>query len=201
MAGLSPNAILADVSYGLDLLSSLNGALDVVGIYDGATQLFAQARPMKASIREEKRVMQHPLETGAIRSDHSIINPVEITIPVIVSAQYYVTTYQQIKNAFINDTLLTIKTMVNVYNNMIISALPHEEDPEVYSAVLIGLRFTQVLYDTANLPGAIDANYAPVSPQDQNAVNSGLQSGIALVNTALNSARSVLSYTSLLRRN
>ena len=81
---------------------------------------------MKATVRETSKVMEHPVETGIMLSDHHIINPVEIDIPLIVTssstgllgallgnlATNYAATYAQIRQAFYNATPLTVKTHI-----------------------------------------------------------------------------------------
>ncbi len=149
--------------------------LDIVGIYNGFNQVYVNARPLKASLRETSRIMEHPAETGVVLADHHIINPVEIEIPLIIPAQFYSETYQQIKTDFLAPTLLTVKTPVNVYDNMIIADMPHEEDPELFNAITMLLHFRQVIYF---IPGAVQtlpANYSPADPANQNTVQSGLQ--------------------------
>ena len=76
---------------GLTGLSSsvINSILGIPNSTASIGQLFIHARPMKATIRETSKVMEHPVETGVTLADHHIINPIEIDIPVIISSQYY----------------------------------------------------------------------------------------------------------------
>jgi hypothetical protein len=223
---------LSDVATGLNLLASFGSRIDVVGIYAspnqpgpsaatgnpsssfinsllgqsnnaiGSGQMFVNARPLKATIRETSKVMEHPVESGAVLADHHIINPVEIDLPLMVASQFYVQTYQGIKNAFVNATNLTVKTPVNVFNNMIIADMPHEEDPQFFDSILIALHLKQVLFFTAGQTAAqfSQANYAPVAPANQNTLQTGLQQAVALGTRALTTASSVLSYASLAKR-
>lgn len=200
MVAFTPPAILSDVFYGINLLTSLFNA-DIVGVFDNTTlqQVFANARPMRATIRETARVMEHPSETGVTLADHKIINPVEIEIPFIVPSTSYVSIYGQIKNAFINSTLFSIQTRVNVYSNMIIANMPHEEDADMYDAVTIALNFRQILYVQPNT-GGTNANYAPKAPASANTIPSGLQSALSLTTGALTTASGVASYASTLKK-
>src|ERR1700710_65297 len=102
---LSATALLADLAVGLDLLAGSN--VDIVGIYNDTAQVYVQARPLKASVRETSKIMDHPVETGVVLSDHHIINPVEIDLPLIISSQYYAQTFSQIRQAFVNATALS----------------------------------------------------------------------------------------------
>lgn len=165
--------LLAAGESGLQYL--FGSPLDVVGVYDGFDQVYAAARPLKALLRETSRVMEHPAETGVVLADHHVINPVEIDLPVVIPARSYAATYQQIKADFLAATLLTVKTPVTVYENMILADIPHEEDPEYFNAVTMLLRLRQVIYFVPGAAQTLPANYSPEDPADQDTVQSGLQ--------------------------
>ncbi len=193
-------SLISDLESGLDLLSLAAGNVDIVGIYSDTTQVYAQARPLKASVRETSKVMDHPVETGVVLSDHHIINPVEIDLPLMVPAVYYAAVYQQIKADFLAATELSVKTPVNVYGSMIIADMPHEESPEHFNAIIIGLRLKQVLFEVPGSTQPLPANYSPAAAPDQNTVQSGLQSAAALGKQVLAGATSLASYASPGRR-
>jgi hypothetical protein len=74
---------------------------DLVGIFtQDFNQVFIRARPIKASVKEGAKSMEHPLETGATTTDHRIILPVEIELSMIMQAVDYRDTYEDIKQAF-----------------------------------------------------------------------------------------------------
>lgn len=218
------SSIESDVVYGLGLLSSFGVKVDVVGIYSGSDttntpsavassgifnsiinaiipntsfgQLFANARPLKATVRETSKVMEHPVETGVMLADHHIINPVEIELPLWIQAQNYAGTYIQIRQAFINATPLTVKTRTGVYNSMIIVDMPHDEDPDIFDAIILTLRLRQVIIV---VPGTttVQSNYQPLSPLNSNTIASGLQAAIAPASQLLSAASGVASYANL----
>jgi hypothetical protein len=180
------SSIVADAAFLIDLLA-LNGQSDVVGIYDGSSfqQLFADARPLKATVRETSKIMEHPAETGVIVADHHIINPVEIDIPLMIQAQYYASTHQQIKATYLNATSLSVQTRTDVYSNMVIADMPHDESPEFYDAITLAVHLKQVLY-VSSVGGVSSPNsptaYAPADPTNSNTAQNGLQSPVNPVN-------------------
>lgn len=222
---VSATSIVSDISYGLGLLSSFGQKVDVIGIYAngpvqgpvpqaGITssivnsitgnpsaavfgQMFVHARPMKATIRETSKVMEHPVETGVVLSDHHIINPVEIDIPLVISSQYYAQTFSQIRQAFINATALSIKTRVGVYSDMIIADMPHEEEPEMYDVITVALHLKQVIYVVPAANGGTLVNFQPADPLNSNTTASGLQSAVTLVGSGLTAATAAASYANL----
>jgi hypothetical protein len=224
MVNFTATSIVSDINYGLGLLASFGQNVDVIGIYAnggqntvvqsgaptsniinsilGTTantgafgQMFANARPMKATIRETSRVMEHPVETGVILSDHHIINPVEIEIPMIVSSAFYAQTYSQIRQAFINATPLSVKTRVGVYSDMIVADMPHEEEADMYDVITIALRLKQVIYVVPG--GGTLVNFQPADPLSSNTLASGLQQAASIGGSLLAAGTSVASYANL----
>jgi len=120
-------------------------SVDVVAILDqNFNQLFRLARPIKASIKEESKIMEHPLETGATVVDHSIILPVQIELSMMLTNGEYRDVYQSIRQVFRNRDLLIVQTKSGVYENQIIESCPHEEDPEQYDAIALALKLREV---------------------------------------------------------
>lgn len=126
-------------------------ASDVVAIFtQDFFQIFPRARAMKAVVKEDSKPMEHPLETGATITDHRIILPTAIELSIILQgANDYTNTYNAIRQYFLNGTLLVIQTKTGIYPNQMIVALPHEEDPEQYDAVIIALKLKQVQFARA----------------------------------------------------
>lgn len=139
-----------------------NFSADAVAVFDeGFNQVFENARPIKAKVYESAKVMEHPVETGVMVTDHRVINPVEIELSLILTALDYRSVYQQIKQIYRDATLLTVQTKTDSYLNMIISDMPHDEDPDLFDAIAIAVKLKEVLYVTAQfgtLPASRVAN-------------------------------------------
>lgn len=143
---------------------------DSVAIFDqNFNQLFRQARTIKATVKEQSKVMQHPVETGAIISDHVIILPVEIDLSLILSSIDYQEVYRNIRQYYLNSTLLVVQTKSGIYTNQLISSLPHEEDPSQYDALSVALSLRQVIIVTAKY------GIAPKSKKHTSRSNRGTQ--------------------------
>lgn len=146
---------------------------DVVGIYDSNFQQVIQsARPMRATVQIVARTMDHPVESGGVRSDWRVILPIEITIPVFISGSEYRATYQSIYAIFNDTQLLTVRTKTGSYGNMLLSGIPHEESAEDYDLIRMVLHFRQMI--------VIDTQFQALSPEqagdtDQSTVSRGEQ--------------------------
>lgn len=164
---------------------------DVVGIFDQSfNQLIPNARPLKAAIRQNARPMEHPLESGQIITDYRIILPVEIEIPFMVAPDFYQDTYQQIQTLFVNSELLFVQTLSDLYQNMIIAEMPHEESPHFYNSLRLYVRFKQVQVVVAQ------TTFAPADPVDQNTVNRGAQNPGTIAGVATSSGTQTIPISS-----
>lgn len=154
---------------GSDSTSSAGLNQDVVGVFDGYSQVFAGARPMTAAVREEAKLMEHPVESGIVVTDHMVIQPVEIELSMTLTPETYRDTYQEIKKLFSEGKLLTVQTRTDSYENQVISALPHEETPDVYDTVLLDLKLKEVRIVSAEFT----AEHRPAKPAQQSTADRG----------------------------
>jgi hypothetical protein len=145
-------------------------ASDSVAVYSqDFTQVFPRARAIKAVVKEEAKVMEHPVESGAIITDHRIILPIEIELSMILQSADYQDTYRAIKQFYLNATLLVVQTKSGVYTNQLIASMPHEEDPEQYDALVLALKLKQVQIVTEQF------KLTPKAPANRSTVNRGTQ--------------------------
>jgi Dit-like tail protein len=151
-----------------------SSASDVVGIFDqNFNQVFPLARPVKVTVHQLSKPMEHPVELGTIITDNRIIMPTEIEVSMILPGGAYRSVYQQINQIFTSAQLLNVQTRTSTYPNMFIVELPHDEDAEMFDTVAIGLKMKQVLIVTTQtqaLPATAVAN-----TNQQSTINLGSQ--------------------------
>ena len=101
---------------------------DLVTILDAKTfdPLFPQAHIMRVTVRDEKRVTRFPVEDGSERSDHVIILSKEIALDYTLTDDAKLM-HQAIKQAYMENRLLTVQTKMGTYPNMLIEGMPHDE--------------------------------------------------------------------------
>lgn len=122
-------------------------AADVVCVLDATlTQVFERARPIKAVVKQEAKPMEHPLETGAVVTDHRIVLPTEIELSMVLSSEDYRATFRQIQDLFGKGELLTVQTRADSYRNMTIVGMPHEETTDQFDALTVALTLKEVVY-------------------------------------------------------
>ena len=144
-----------------------SASADVVAVFDqNFSQVFSNARPIKATVMETSKVMEHPVENGTTITDHRIIDPIEIELSMVLLSGDYRSTYQQVKQLFKAGALLTVQTKSDSYQNMLIQQLPHDEDPEIYDTIILAVRLKEVNIVTAQfgtLPASKVANKSNAS--------------------------------------
>lgn len=131
-------------------------AQDVVGVYDSNFfQMFPDARPIKVSLKEAAKLMKHPVESGATITDHRIILPIGISMSMVLTPETYVDTYMQVKAALLSSVVLCVQTNTGYYKNMVVAAMPHEENPAHFDTITMNISLVEVQFvqaQTSQLP-------------------------------------------------
>lgn len=183
MANITPQALISDVAgFIIDLFFNGGGH---VGIFNQLTfaPMFSDAQPLKARVMPTSKIMEHPVETGAMIADYHVINPKEIELILVIKSEFYLSVYQQIVTAFNLATLLSVHTNAAVFNNMVIQSMAHDEDPDRFNVITMSLRLKEVLFvlplsitQIQNASINVTGGYDPADPNMENTVDRGLQS-------------------------
>ena len=145
-------------------------AQDTVAVFtQDFIQIFRDARAIKAVVKENAKVMEHPVESGAIITDHRIILPVEIELSLVLTPATYRETYDQINQYYLDGTLLIIQTRSGTYENQLIHSMPHEEDTNLFNTITLALGLKQVQFVTAKY------TTSPRNPKNSNTKQRGAQ--------------------------
>lgn len=157
-----------------DSILSLFG-VDIVGVYDNITfdQLFETARPMKANISRVRKIMEHPIEAGSLIQDFAITLPVEIELSLLLQSDEYQAVYQEIKGYFLNGIQVSIQTKADVFPDMLIQAMPHEESPDTFDVLPLALKLRQIQLVTVQYQALTEAQVT--EPVNQSTINRGAQ--------------------------
>lgn len=119
-------------------------AQDVVGVFDSdGNQLFVDARSIRALVNEKSKPAVHPLEEGGTFGDNVVDEPTTIELSVILRPGSFRDTYQQIKAVRKARQLVTVQTKTDTYANMLLHDMPHDETPEMFNTVAIGIKLTE----------------------------------------------------------
>ena len=138
---------------------SLNLAMNVIGlakeeknvaIYKDTKEVLTgnmvfSSAIMSCDIAEDSQLMEHPVESGYKITDNKIFNPVEIDIRLALPSYYYKAVYNELKDIYEKSTLLRIKTRGKYYKNMVLQAMPHQENVENFDKLVFDLHFKEVM--------------------------------------------------------
>lgn len=109
---------------------------------------------MNAFVNEGGQLMRHPLEDGSKITDHLVIDPVQIRMPVMIQGDYR-PIVEEVRQAFLQGVLFTVICRAGTYRNMALAAMPHEESAEVADAVVMTLEFGEAKFIKALLGDTI----------------------------------------------
>ncbi len=128
----------------------LSSVTKPVAIYEDAREVLTgnilmSSAIMSCSVTDDSKLMEHPIESGALVVDHKVINPVEITLRLCLPAYIYSSVYREIRRLYEDSVYLRIKTKAQWYTNMVLQALPHDETPETFDRLVFDLHFKEVL--------------------------------------------------------
>lgn len=126
-----------------------------VAIFDAQMRpAFAGAQIVKAAPVVASKTMEHPLESGAVVTDHRIILPVSIELSLLLVSSDYTSVYQLIAKAYAAGDLFTVQTRVDTHRNLVIDKMPREESADVASGVTVALTFKEVKIVTSTFTQA-----------------------------------------------
>lgn len=147
---------------------------------ENGEQLFSNAVNIGVSVAPSKTFARHSIENKQVVIDDQFDNPTSLSMRMILDPSDYVDVYKEIKAAYTSVTNFTIQTKVDLYENMYLESLPHEEDPSMFNTIAMTLEFTEQLITasddeiltTNNTSNASDADTVD-SGQKSNTDNDG----------------------------
>lgn len=154
-------------------------AADIVGVFDSDfNQVFPAGRPIKATVKESAKGMEHPVENGSTITDHRVIEPTEIELTLLLVGEEYPDTYGRIKALFLKTDLLIVQTKTGSYPDMMIVEMPHDETPDVFDGVPMALKLREVQLVTAQFQALPPASVQPgAGKRNASTVKRGEQTG------------------------
>jgi len=91
----------------------------------------------------------------------SVFQPVEIELPVMVIGRRGGSLYGEIRELFRAAVILTVQTRAETYDNMLLTAMPHDERPEEFDALTITLQLREAIFVETTYGGAVQVTPPP----------------------------------------
>lgn len=87
----------------------------------------------------------HPIETGQVITDASIINPVSAELNIVMPTAFYTTIFEEVMNYYKEKKKIVMLTKFGVYSDMVISAMPYKLEHGTVDRPVIALRLRQIM--------------------------------------------------------
>lgn len=99
---------------------------------------------MSLSISEASKATRYAVEDGTNRNDHVIKKPVEISISMLLVGEV-AQLFQLLKQTYLERKLVTVQTKTDVYANMLVEEIPHEQDAGMTDGVTVTVKLVEWL--------------------------------------------------------
>jgi hypothetical protein len=147
---------------------------NIVAILDANTfePLFSGGHVMRATVRDVSKLTSWPVEDGTQRTDHRIVEAVEIDLPVLLTDATR-SLFEQLRAAYLEGRDLIVQTKVSSYTDMMITEMPHDETPEQGESIPVMIKLKEVRTVEATF-GALPASRV-ANPAQADTVQKGNQ--------------------------
>lgn len=170
---------------GYPYLLGMGSDMPPITVVDTETNetIWDQAFHMNISTNPTATVARHPLETGSSVMDHRIIEPLQCTLSLMATKSTYRDLYSAIRAVHENSRLVNIHTRTRVCRNMAITAMPDEQNPDMYDALAIDITFEEMVFVTPSQGTMTSENTR--NKADANTIQQGQKSPRGII-TAVN---------------
>lgn len=109
---------------------------------DTLQELWAGSDIMSVSVSETSKATRYAVEDGTSRNDHVIQNPAEISIGMMLAGEV-AQLFQILKQTYLERKLVTVQTKTDVYADMLVEEIPHEQDAGMTDGVTVDVRLVE----------------------------------------------------------
>ncbi|MDR0675978.1 MAG: hypothetical protein LBF97_02935, partial [Elusimicrobiota bacterium] len=146
----------------LQKIEKLRNKLDGENELAQTQEILQELQFLEASVIDESKITEHPIEDGSIVSDYKIQLPIEINLTAVMPSanignygynlnlldgarfNNWRKIYQELKDLKTSQDKLIIKTKSDSYFNMILVGIPHDEKVENVNRLVFTLKFKEV---------------------------------------------------------
>lgn len=109
-----------------------------------------------ANVNIESDLCDHPIETGQVITDASIIRPISAEVNIVMPTAFYTAIYEQVAQYYREKKKIVLLTKFGVYSNMVIQAMPYKLEKGTVDRPIITLKLRQIMevqpeYEKANI--------------------------------------------------
>lgn len=100
---------------------------------------------MSCKASAPSKMCEHPIESGAVITDHKVILPKQCTITIAMPAYYKDIVIKEIEKYHKNSTPLCVHDSGMIYNNMVITDYPHKTDVKTATRPVFTIEMKEAL--------------------------------------------------------
>lgn len=108
------------------------------------TEVLQKAQIERIAIEDQAKIFEHPLETGAMITDHEIFEPKRVTCQMIISDDD-AETLQELEQLYLSGAELRIRAGNKIITNVVISSKPFEISSEMFDKTRYSVTFKEAL--------------------------------------------------------
>ena len=151
----SPSAF---INTGGQLLSDFGlSRQNAVVLYDeNSNQILNNCIIYSVKVDNSAQLAEHPLEDGSRMVDHKIFLPKELSVIIYLSETGYSSEYQTIKSLYEERKFITAQLKNDVYSNLQIVGLPHEESNANINRLIVQINLKEAIIVTSKVAGYTD---------------------------------------------
>lgn len=185
----SPSAF---INSGGQLLSDFGlSRQNVVALYDeNSNPILESCIIYSVKVENSAQLAEHPLEDGSRMVDHKIFLPKELSVVIYLSETGYSSEYQTIKSLYEERKFITAQLKNDVYSNLQIVGLPHEESNANINRLIVQINLKEAIVVTSKVAGytaptasnSSTVSTTPAYKQSNTMALQATQSGKKLIN-------------------
>lgn len=109
-----------------------------------------------ATVNIESDLCDHPIETGQVITDASIIQPISAEVNIVMPTAFYTVIYEEISKYYKEKKKIILLTKFGVYPDMVVSAMPYKLERGTVDRAVITLKLRQIMevepdYETVDI--------------------------------------------------
>lgn len=101
--------------------------------------------PMQVTVKETSKLTSWPVEDGTQRTDHRVLEPIEIDFPIMLHSENNRDLFDRIRQVYLNGDEIIVQTKMRTYESMMILEMPHDESSDIYGTIPVSVKIKQVI--------------------------------------------------------
>lgn len=151
----SPSTFINESSQLLSSFGSVYQSDNVILYDENSNQILTTCAIFSAKVDNSAQLAEHPLEDGSRMVDHKIFLPKELSIIIYLSSNGYKDEYNTIKSLYEGRKFITAQLKNDVYSNLQIVGLPHEETTSSVDRLIVQINLKEAIMVTSKVVGFI----------------------------------------------